>query len=208
MPPLPLPLCLPNSSPNSTAPPYSSSEAPPASATPSPKHVSNSVAPISPSPAQNRRHHRPPPRDLSLLNLPNTHLWPRLRPLRPHHPRDKLSLSPRLRHFQLLRRISQTKPHLFRPCTQITLDQIYKSSIVRFNGSMMLAKLLASPSGSNSRYIEMSPSSSMTFTGGSTATKPPPGWSTMAPFTAAKEDLTRALAVDLKPDTLNPHPTQ
>lgn len=57
MPPLPLPLCLPNSSP---APPYSSSEAPPASATPSPKHVSNSVAPVSPSPAPTSPKSTPP----------------------------------------------------------------------------------------------------------------------------------------------------
>jgi NAD(P)-dependent dehydrogenase (short-subunit alcohol dehydrogenase family) len=76
-----------------------------------------------------------------------------------------------------------------RPLYQIPPDQIHESSIVRFYGSMILAKLLASPSGSSSRYIEMSPSSSVMFTGGSTATKPPPGWSTMVPFAAAKRAL-------------------
>jgi NAD(P)-dependent dehydrogenase (short-subunit alcohol dehydrogenase family) len=85
------------------------------------------------------------------------------------------------------------------PLHQVTPDQIHKSSIVRFYGSMMLGKLLASPPGSSSRYIEMSPSSSVTLTGGGAATKPPPGWSTVAPFAAAKEGLARSLAVDLKP---------
>lgn len=67
----------------------------------------------------------------------------------------------------------------------------------------MLAKLLASTPERPTPYMEVSAASSLTFTGGSTAAKPPPGWSTMVPFAAAKEGLTRALAVDMKPIRVN-----
>jgi hypothetical protein len=47
-----------------------------------------------------------------------------------------------------------------------------ESSIVRFYGSVMLVKLLASLSGSSSRHLGTLPSSSVAFASGSTATKP------------------------------------
>jgi hypothetical protein len=66
----------------------------------------------------------------------------------------------------------------------------------------MLAKLLASTPEKPNPYLEISAASSVTFTGGAAANKPPPGWSAIAPFAAGKEGLTRALAVDLKPVSL------
>lgn len=67
----------------------------------------------------------------------------------------------------------------------------------------MLAKLLASTPEKPNPYLEISAASSVTFTGGAAASKPLPGWSAMASFAAAKEGLTRAVAVDLKPVSLD-----
>lgn len=98
-----------------------------------------------------------------------------------------------------LNHIVNTAGHSFSPppLSQTTPADLHHSAIVRFYGAIMLAKLLASTPDKPNPYLEISAASSVTFTGGSTANKPPPGWSTMAPFAAAKEGLTRALAVGL-----------
>ncbi len=51
--------------------------------------------------------------------------------------------------------------------------------------------------------MRSSPASSLTLTGGVTGSKPLPNWSVTAAYAAAKEGLTRGLAVELAPIRVN-----
>ena len=60
----------------------------------------------------------------------------------------------------------------------------------------MLAKLAP-------RFLKQSPSSSVTFTGGTNSHKPASGWTILATWGSAIEGMVRGLAVDLKPVRVN-----
>ena len=77
-------------------------------------------------------------------------------------------------------------------------ELVYKAGIVRYSGSLIIAKLIASGT-----YVHSSPSSSFTMTGGTMASKPPPGSFNITGWSATKGGLTRALAVELKPIRVN-----
>ena len=83
----------------------------------------------------------------------------------------------------------------------VTTDIIAMAGAMRFTAPIILAKLLV-PSHEPS-YIHSSPTSSLTLTSGVSAAKPPLNWSVTAAFGAAKEGLTRGLAVDLAPVRVN-----
>ncbi|KAK5056226.1 hypothetical protein LTR84_012779 [Exophiala bonariae] len=74
----------------------------------------------------------------------------------------------------------------------VTAAQAQQYGQVRFIGQLMLAKLAP-------HYIQRSSASSITFTGGISSTKPPPGWSALVGWNNAKEAMVRGLAVDLAP---------
>ncbi|KAL4738781.1 short chain dehydrogenase [Aspergillus similis] len=77
-----------------------------------------------------------------------------------------------------------------------TVDTIQASGVVRFVAPQILAKLLPS-------YMDHSPASSFTLTGGSVAHRPISGWSTMSGYASGIEGLARGLALDLKPLRVN-----
>ncbi|GJC94767.1 short-chain dehydrogenase/reductase family oxidoreductase [Colletotrichum higginsianum] len=75
---------------------------------------------------------------------------------------------------------------------EVTPQRIAEATSSRVTGSVMLAKVVGS-------YLKKAHTSSLTFTGGALAEKPPPGMSVMASIGGAKNSLTRGLAVDLSP---------
>lgn len=78
----------------------------------------------------------------------------------------------------------------------VTVAEVQQYGQVRFIGQLMIAKLAT-------RYIHHSSTSSVTFTGGISSTKPPPGWSALVGWNCAKEAMIRGLAVDLAPVRTN-----
>lgn len=80
--------------------------------------------------------------------------------------------------------------------SEITPESIYSSMNVRFIAPAMMAKYVA-------KYVESSPTSSFTMTGGMRSHKPAPGWSLVTAVGSAVEGLGRGLAVDLKPIRVN-----
>ncbi|MCJ1327074.1 hypothetical protein MMC10_003740 [Thelotrema lepadinum] len=68
--------------------------------------------------------------------------------------------------------------------------------IIRSEGGIILGKLAPS-------YMNPGPRSSITFSGGSTAHKPPPGRGYLAGLAATIEGMTRGFAVDLAPIRVN-----
>jgi NAD(P)-dependent dehydrogenase (short-subunit alcohol dehydrogenase family) len=86
---------------------------------------------------------------------------------------------------------------LERPAMQdITPDLINKASTVRYVAPMILAKHI-------SNFIEISPASSYTLTGGASSHRPRSGWPLGAGLAAGAEGLMRGLAVELKPVRVN-----
>ena len=75
-------------------------------------------------------------------------------------------------------------------------EQIYRGLNVRFIAPAMLAKYIT-------KYVELSPASSYTMTGGLRAHKPAPGWALAGASASAVEGLARGLAIDLKPVRVN-----
>lgn len=69
---------------------------------------------------------------------------------------------------------------------------------IRFTSTAIIAKLL-----SRGKYMPVSPTSSLTLTGGTNTQKPMPGWSLAAGWGGAVEGLSRGLAVDLAPIRVN-----
>ncbi|KAI0837756.1 hypothetical protein F5Y06DRAFT_63783 [Hypoxylon sp. FL0890] len=82
------------------------------------------------------------------------------------------------------------------PPKDATIASVHRAFLVRSTVPVIVAKYLP-------QYINMSYQGSFTLTGGSTAEKPQPGWSTLASASAAVEGLTRGLAIDLKPLRVN-----
>lgn len=87
------------------------------------------------------------------------------------------------------------------PFKSRTLDEITPESLamplkLSFVGTMMLAKIAA-------RYLDRSPGSSLTLTGGVNDVKPTAGWVAVAPIGGATRGLTHALAHDMKPVRVN-----
>ncbi|TID02733.1 Tropinone reductase-like protein [Colletotrichum higginsianum] len=79
---------------------------------------------------------------------------------------------------------------------EVTPQRIAEATSSRVTGSVMLAKVVGN-------YLKKAHTSSLTFTGGALAEKPPPGMSVMASIGGAKNSLTRGLAVDLSPVRVN-----
>jgi NAD(P)-dependent dehydrogenase (short-subunit alcohol dehydrogenase family) len=79
---------------------------------------------------------------------------------------------------------------------ETSIEVIRKAQVVRLLGPIMIAKHIRD-------YIEISPDSSFTITGGVNTSKPGPGWSVQAASGGAGEGLARGLAVDLAPVRVN-----
>ena len=82
------------------------------------------------------------------------------------------------------------------PLADFKADQAFKSATARYVTGLLLGKLAPA-------FMNPGPGSSITFTGGSTANKPPPGWSTSAGLGAAMQGAVRGLAIDLAPVRVN-----
>lgn len=82
------------------------------------------------------------------------------------------------------------------PLDQITPDVVNRGMQIRFLAPAVMAKYIA-------KYVEQSPTSSFTLTGGAVGRKPMPGWTMAAATTTAVEGLGRGLALDLKPIRVN-----
>lgn len=82
------------------------------------------------------------------------------------------------------------------PLSGITSEIVQKSMHVRFVAPAVMAKYIE-------KYVEKSPASSFTMTGGVRGRKPAPGWSLATSVSVAVEGLARGLALDLKPIRVN-----
>lgn len=80
--------------------------------------------------------------------------------------------------------------------SEAPLDYLQNVGNVRFLAPLVLSKI-APP------FLVSGPESSITFTGGSNATKPIPAWGVLAAYGAGLEGLTRGMARDLKPIRVN-----
>lgn len=79
---------------------------------------------------------------------------------------------------------------------ELTPDAIYSSMNVRYVAPAMMAKFIP-------KYVENSPSSSFTITGGMRGQKPAPGWALVTAVCCAIDGLARGLALDLAPVRVN-----
>lgn len=82
------------------------------------------------------------------------------------------------------------------PLDQITPDLVNRGMNVRFVAPAVMAKYIQ-------QYVERSPASSFTMTGGVRGRKPALGWSLATAVSTAVEGLARGLALDLKPIRVN-----
>jgi NAD(P)-dependent dehydrogenase (short-subunit alcohol dehydrogenase family) len=80
--------------------------------------------------------------------------------------------------------------------SELNAEKILALTKVRLVGALLLAKIA-------SQYLNSSPTSSLTLTGGVTDAKPIPGWVAMGAVGAGKRGMTRALAHDMKPIRVN-----
>ncbi|KAJ5168868.1 uncharacterized protein N7482_004462 [Penicillium canariense] len=79
---------------------------------------------------------------------------------------------------------------------ELSPDAIYGGMAVRYVAPAMMAKFIP-------KYMENSPSSSFTLTGGLRGQKPYPGWTMATATCCAIDGLVRGLALDLKPVRVN-----
>lgn len=79
---------------------------------------------------------------------------------------------------------------------ELTPEAIYSGMTVRYVAPAMMAKFIP-------KYVESSPSSSFTITGGMRGQKPAPGWAMATAFCSGITGLARGLALDLKPIRVN-----
>ena len=84
----------------------------------------------------------------------------------------------------------------FPTIASVTPAAVKKLGGVRFIAPIMIAKLIP-------KYMNLTPASSFTITGGANTHKPVPGWSIAAGWGGALEGLMRGLAIDLKPLRVN-----
>lgn len=84
------------------------------------------------------------------------------------------------------------------PLAELTYEKIILAGQVRFVAAALIAKV-------GSRYLAHpgTPRSSIIFTTGTSAYKPPPDWSIVAGYFGGVHGLIRGLAVDLKPFRVN-----
>ncbi|VUC29750.1 unnamed protein product [Clonostachys rosea] len=82
------------------------------------------------------------------------------------------------------------------PLKDITLNQLHKSSTVRFYSAIFLAKLLP-------KYVVSDSSSSLTLSSGSKTKRPDPNWSIITAQGGALEGAVRGFAMDLRPIRVN-----
>ncbi|KAJ5759632.1 NAD(P)-binding protein [Penicillium odoratum] len=82
------------------------------------------------------------------------------------------------------------------PLDQTDAQTAYKGMNVRLVAPIVMAKFIP-------KYVESSPSSSFTLTGGVRGRKPGPGWSVVTAVSAGIEGLARGLALDLAPVRVN-----
>ena len=82
------------------------------------------------------------------------------------------------------------------PFAETTIESIHKMGIVRFYAAIMMAKVAQ-------KYMNVSPQSSLTMTGGANSTKPGSNWTVLAGWGSGVEGLCRGLAADLKPIRVN-----
>jgi NAD(P)-dependent dehydrogenase (short-subunit alcohol dehydrogenase family) len=82
------------------------------------------------------------------------------------------------------------------PLKDMDVKAMWNGGIVRCVGVLILAKLIPT-------YMDLTPGSSLTITGGTNTDKPMPGRVMMAAWGGAIEGLMRGLAVDLKPMRVN-----
>ena len=80
--------------------------------------------------------------------------------------------------------------------SQVTVEAIQKRQMVRNMAPIIIAKYLL-------EYLDKSPDSSYTLTGGVNSTKPAPGWAVAATGGSMNEGLSRGLAVDMAPVRVN-----
>lgn len=80
--------------------------------------------------------------------------------------------------------------------SEVTVEQFEKNQIVRNIAPLIIAKYLP-------EYLEKSPDSSYTLTGGFITTKPPPGFGLHAASGGLVEGMSRGLAVDMAPVRVN-----
>jgi len=78
----------------------------------------------------------------------------------------------------------------------ICAQDIYNAMNVRLVAPAVMAKFIP-------KYVESSPSSSLTLTGGLRGRKPAPGWSIVTAGSSAIEGLARGLALELAPVRVN-----
>jgi NAD(P)-dependent dehydrogenase (short-subunit alcohol dehydrogenase family) len=79
---------------------------------------------------------------------------------------------------------------------ELTPEAIYNGMTVRCIAPAMMAKFIP-------KYVESSPSSSFTVTGGMRGERPAPGWAMVTAICSAITGLARGLALDLKPIRVN-----
>jgi NAD(P)-dependent dehydrogenase (short-subunit alcohol dehydrogenase family) len=80
--------------------------------------------------------------------------------------------------------------------SDVTVENFEKNQIVRNIAPLIIAKYLPD-------YLDQSPESSYTLTGGFITTKPPPGWGLHAASGGLVEGMSRGLAVDMAPVRVN-----
>ncbi|KAA8897783.1 hypothetical protein TRICI_006660 [Trichomonascus ciferrii] len=82
------------------------------------------------------------------------------------------------------------------PLSEVTVDIVQKMMVVRYLGSVMVAKI-------GPRYMNRADSSSITLTSGTAVRKPIPGWAVPGSVVSAIEGLSKGLALDLAPIRVN-----
>lgn len=82
----------------------------------------------------------------------------------------------------------------------VTIEDIIAIGRIRIVGAILIAKLIASSQG---KYMPLSPSSSITLTGGVNTDKPSPRFFLGAAMGGGLQGLVRGLAVDMAPVRVN-----
>jgi NAD(P)-dependent dehydrogenase (short-subunit alcohol dehydrogenase family) len=82
------------------------------------------------------------------------------------------------------------------PLKEVTAEKFQKAGIVAFLGVMIVARQALT-------HLRPSPKSSFTFTTGSSAEKPQPGWSVPVSYGGGLISMARGLALDMKPIRVN-----
>ena len=82
------------------------------------------------------------------------------------------------------------------PLAESTVESLQQIGMVRFFGAMLITKHAAS-------HMPKNASSSITFTSGSAAEKPIPGWGIISAYSMGLYGLTKGMAFDMRPIRVN-----